>query len=203
MAASDPGLRNRQRKGIISMSKDAFAFWDRNGKLTYNEGPVRIYNVDGEDYLFVGPVMYASTIERDWYGRNVYPRARGKCLEIGLGLGVASKVILANKRVRHLLTIEKQAEVIQAFGRPLPRHNILEKNVYEWIVGVAESVDLFEPFYDFIFVDHYTDMEEDYDDLKNLQEMLLPLLKQNGSLVFWIDENAPEEDQCLIRSLWI
>lgn len=185
------------------MSKGTFHFWNENGKLTYQEGDVRIYNVDGEDYLFVGPVMYASSIERKWYVKNVHGKARGKCLEIGLGLGVASKVILANSDVRHLLTVEKEPEVIKAFGRPLPRHNILEKDVHEWVLNIFEVQKFSEPFYDFIFVDHYTDMEEDYDDLKNLQEMLRPLLKVGGNMVFWIDENAPPEDQFLIRSLWI
>jgi spermidine synthase len=106
-----------------------FDFWDENGELEFHQGDVRIYRVDGEEYLFVGPVMYASTTERDWYGRNVFPYAKGRCLEIGLGLGVASKVILANPRVTHLLTVEKDENVIAAFGKPLHKHTLLRADV--------------------------------------------------------------------------
>jgi len=185
------------------MIKTPWDFWERNGKLAYQVGDVRIYNVEGEDYLFVGPVLYASSTERTWYVKNVYPRAKGKCLEIGLGLGVASKVILASKDVRHLLTIEKGEDVIAAFGKPLPRHNILERDVNEWMQEIADIQDFVEPIYDFIFVDHYTFEDEEYFSLQELQQSLKPLLKEGGKMVFWIDEMAAEEEQYLIRSLWI
>ncbi len=159
--------------------------------------------MDGQDYLFVGPVLYASSTERSWYVKNVYPHAQGKCLEVGLGLGVASKVILANKNVRHLLTVEKEEDVIAAFGKLLPRHNILEKDVNDWVRSINAVQDFFEPIYDFIFVDHYTFEDDEYYILQELHQLLKPLLKDGGKMVFWIDENAPDEDQCLVRSLWI
>ena len=180
--------------------KDAFDFWERNGQLTYRNGDVRIYVVDYEEYLFIGPVLYASTTERRWYLWNVYPHARGKCLEIGLGLGVASKVIQANKAVRHLLTIESSMEVIIAYGQPLPRHAILEANIYEWIGNWVWK----KPVYDMIFVDHYVfDMDEDLHLLEDLRDNLLPLLKPKGNMIFWIDENAPDEDQKAFKELWV
>jgi len=176
-----------------------FDFWDENGELEFHEGSVRIYRMDGEQYLFVGQVMYASTTEQDWYGRNVFPHARGRCLEIGLGLGVASKVILANPAVTHLLTIENNENVIAAFGKPLYKHNILHADVYRW----ASNLIMVGPRYDLIFVDHYTFEEEELGELQELARNLLPVLADGGRMIFWVDENAPDEDRELIKKLWI
>jgi spermidine synthase len=176
-----------------------FDFWERNGTLTYQHEDVRIYRVEGEDYLFVGNTLYASSTELDWYIKNVHPHARGKCLEIGLGLGIASQAILANKAVRHLLTVEKVPEVIEAFGKPLPRHMLLEADIYKWIDGWVWK----KPTYDLIFVDHYTLDIEELQLMMELRDNLRPLLRPKGNMIFWIDENAPDEDQEAFKNLWI
>ncbi len=180
--------------------KGPFDFWEENAFLEYQNEDVRIYDMDAQKYLFIGQVMYASTSERAWYVKNVMPHASGKCLEIGLGLGVASKSMLVKKEVRHLLTIEANEKVIEAFGRPLRNHNILHANVYSWV----ENLAFVDPVYDFIFVDHYTlEDEEIVAPLEDLAKKLKLLLKPEGKMVFWIDENAPEEDQQLLKDLWI
>jgi len=181
------------------MAIGPFDWWNRNAYLEVEQGDVKIYRSEGEQYLFIDQTLYASSTERPWYVTNVYPRAKGKCLEIGLGLGVASKVILANKAVTHLLTVEKNEDVISAFGRPLFKHNILNADIKEWL----ESFPALEPMYDFIFVDHYTFEEEEIEVLDALAEALKYLLKPGGQMVFWIDANAPEEDQEKIRKLWV
>ncbi len=181
------------------MTTGTFDWWDENATEEFTQGDVRIYDMDGEKYLFVGPVMYASTTEQSWYGKNVYPYARGKCLELGLGLGVASKVMLSNARVTHLLTVEKNEHVIGAFGKPLLKHNILHADAVEWV----SNFPVLEPMYDFIFVDHYTFEEEELEMLQRLGTGLQHLLRPGGKMIFWIDENAPEEDKEKIRKLWI
>jgi predicted O-methyltransferase YrrM len=180
--------------------KGPFDFWNENAFLEYQNDDVRIYDMDAQKYLFIGQIMYASTSERGWYVKNVMPYATGKCLEIGLGLGVASKSMLVKNEVRHLLTIESNEKVIEAFGRPLRNHNILHANIYDW----AENLEFYEPVYDFIFVDHYTlDDEEIIEPLEDLAAQLRKLLKPDGKMVFWIDTNATDEDQQRIKDLWV
>ena len=180
--------------------KDAFSFWKKNGQLDFLQGDVRIYSIGSDDYLFVGQTMYASTTERPWYIKNVLPYVKGSVLEIGLGLGCASKVILANPAVRKLLTIENNPDVVAAFGRPLPRHLILLTDIYGW----AEKVPKETPLYDFIFVDHYASIEEEeVEKLRVLAVLLAPLVKNGGRMVFWIDVNAPESDQAALKELWL
>lgn len=181
------------------MVSGPFDWWNENASLEFQQGDVRIYDIEGGKYLFVDQTMYASTTERSWYIRNVMPWARGKCLELGLGLGVASKVILAKPDVDHLLTIENNESVIAAFGKPLLKHNILNADALKWVSGFP----VLEPMYDFIFVDHYTFEEEELEMLQWLAMALKNLLKPGGKMVFWIDENAPEEDQTKIKNLWV
>jgi len=192
-------LPKRIREVIIVMAIGPFDWWIENAHLEFEQEDVRIFCSDGQQYLFVDQILYASTTERSWYVKNVYPHAEGKCLEIGLGLGVASKAILANTEVTHLLTVEKNEHVIAAFGRPLFKHNILNVDVVEWLTNFP----VLEPMYDFIFVDHYTFEEEELDKLQWIATSLKLLLKPEGQMVFWIDENAPEEDQEKIKKLWI
>lgn len=180
--------------------KDPFDFWNKNAVLEYEKEDVRVYKMDDEHYLFIDQVIYASTTERPWYIQNVMPHAEGRCLEIGLGLGVASKVILAKPEVKHLLTVELNEAVIGAFGRPFTRHNILCADIYKWIDNFQDPT----PMYDLIFVDHYTSMEDElWEDLKTLVEKLAKLLKEDGKLIIWIDQNMDPKEIAQFKELWI
>lgn len=184
----------------MDLTKDPFEWWEKNGRLDFRRGDVRIYNVEGEDYLFIGQTIYASTKELGWYVHNVYNHVRGNVLEIGLGLGCASRLICKAPKIRHLLTLEANEDVIGAFGKPLKHHHIIHTDVNEWIKQVPTDF----PLYDLIFVDHYTMGDDDiYPELQDLAGKLSPLLKENGRMIYWIDEHAPEEDQEFVRSLWL
>lgn len=177
-----------------------FEFWEKSGFLEFHQGNVRIYRVEGEQYLFVDQTLYASTTERSWYIQNIMPYVKGKCLEIGLGLGVASKVILANPQAQSLLTIEKNDGVIAAFGKPLYKHMILQQDINEWLNWPR----LRGNSYDFIFVDHFANMEdEEYEEVAKVVDKLKWLLRSEGKLIVWLDENAPEEDIQKFRDFWV
>ena len=58
--------------------------------------------------------------------------------------------------------------------------------------------------YDLIVVDHYTLEDEDaIYALEDLAYKLEPLVKEGGRMIFWVDENAPEEDKDQVRKLWL
>lgn len=182
------------------MGKGPFDFWLENGLLEFEQGDVKIFTMDGDNFLFVDQVLYASTSERLWYIRNVFPFARGKCLEVGLGLGVASKVILSNPEVTTLLTVEANDDVISAFGDTFRHHILLHMDVNEWIEAAAHV----GPIYDFIFVDHFAEMDEEfYPELADLVKKLKLNLKQDGKLVVWIDEHAADKDKKAYKKLWV
>lgn len=180
--------------------KSPWDFWLKNGLLEWEQGDVKVFSMDGENFLFVDGVMYASTSERAWYIKNVLPHVRGRCLEIGLGLGVASKVILSSPDVTTLLTVEANSDVIEAFGWTFRHHMLLNRDVNEWIEGAAHA----GPIYDFIFVDHHAEMDdESFPEMETLVKKLKLNLRQGGKLVVWIDEHAAEGDRDAYRKLWV
>ena len=180
--------------------KDPLAWWEKNGRLDFHRGDVRVYNVEGEDYLFIGQTIYASTKELPWYIRNLYQHVKGNVLEVGLGLGCASRLICKAPNIRHLLTIEKNEDVIGAFGTCLRHHHILSADVNVWAREVPKEFAM----YDLIFGDHYTMGDDDlYPELAELAGNLSPLINPGGRMIFWIDENAPEEEQAEVRKLWL
>jgi len=179
--------------------KQPFDFWDKNAQLSYDKGNVRIYTLNREDYLFVDQTLYASSTETSWYIRNILLPAKGNVLEIGLGLGCASKIMLSNPKLEKILTIEKNPYVIAAFGSPMPRHKIVQADINEWLAGVPK-----EPRYDFIFVDHYTNQDEDtFEELRSLKSNLKKILKKQGKIIFWYDNNLAPEEKKAIKSLWV
>jgi len=179
--------------------RDPFDFWNENGKLLWEQGDARVYEVDGQRYLFVDQTMYASTTERDWYIHNLMSKVRGQVLEFGLGLGVASLVMLA-AGLTHLTTIEKNKNVIWGYGRPLPFHNVIESDADVALEALSRS----ELKYDFIFIDHYAHLDEEtLDYLRNFVEKCRNLLVLGGNLVVWYDETLPDPDIASIRALWI
>ncbi len=180
--------------------KSPWDFWNRNGLLEWEQGDVKIFSMDGDNFLFVDQVLYASTSERAWYIKHVFPHAKGKCLEIGLGLGVASRVILSNPAVTTLLTIEANSDVISVFGDTFRHHMLLHMTVNQWVETSAHA----GPVYDFIFVDHHAEMDdESFPEMEELVKNLKLNLKKSGKLVVWIDEHAAEEDKESYRKLWV
>jgi len=176
-----------------------FDYWNEHGQIIYKDGDVVIYKMDGEEYLFVGQILYASSAERNWYLNNLNFPGRRRVLELGLGLGVASRMFLANG-AKHLTTIELEEGVIKAFGVPKLNHTIVHMNADDYV----ERALLFPPQFDLIFVDHYARIDEEmFDYLKGLAEKLKRLLLPGGNLIFWIDEFLPDAEIARLRSLWI
>lgn len=175
-----------------------WTYWDKNAVLEFKKDNVRLYRMGNQRFLFENEEICYSTSERNWYVKNVMPYAKGKALQIGLGLGLASKCILLKRKVNHLLTVEENENIIEAHGKTLTGHNILYKNPEQWLDLVSHN----GPTYDFIFVENYVFDDEILENLPNLAEKYYSILKPNGNIIFWIDENAEEEDQRLVKSLW-
>lgn len=173
-------------------------FWDNNGRLVYHVGDIRIYMANKERYLFVGQTMYDSTSLRKWYIDNILKYCKGKVLEIGLGLGCASEVILTSPLVSSLVSIESNPDIISTCLIDDSRHKIVNREINEWVRNVPGF-----SFFDFIFVNHYSFSEGVIPELKDLRQPLCNLLNPGGSLVYWIDPEGMDEDKDAVKSLWL
>ena len=165
-----------------------------HGKLLAKSGNIKVYLFNDLLYLEEGPGHTLWTIESEIeeYEQQIANYPKGNCLEIGLGLGVASRYILSCKGVKSLTTVELLEDVIKVQKQVNfindPRHSIICMNGWEHIISTDKK-------YDFVFMDHYHFADEEGLPLiKKYVEMCKKrVLKKGGKIVVWQDIYMPEE----------
>jgi spermidine synthase len=172
----------------------------KDGELIVDTGNARVYKMNGELFLEIGDghTLWALESELQDYTYQLQDFPNGDCLEIGLGLGVASRYILTFPHVRHLTTIELNKDVIAAHAkipeeeRKYPmvyepkKHRILNADGLSYAYQTNKK-------YDFIFIDCYDRIDEET--LPMIADMATAcsrILKTDGKLVGWLDKNTPE-----------
>ena len=172
----------------------------QDGKLVANSGLASVYKMNGELFLEIGPGhnLWALESELDDYMEQLYDWPQGQCLEIGLGLGVASRYILTFPRVDKLTTIDSDEDVINVHakipessrGRKLD-YREKDHKIYnaDGLIYAYETSKL----YDFIFLDFYGLIDEDT--LPAIADMAVAckrILKPDGHMVGWLDMATPD-----------
>jgi spermidine synthase len=174
----------------------------RDGELVAESGDARIYKMN--DKLFLekgkGHTLWALEDELADYILQLESWPKGNCLEIGLGLGVASKYILSFPKVKSLTTIEIDEDVIavQKLADPIDddRHLILNAH------GLYYAYET-KRLYDFIFLDFYDVIDEET--LPIIADMAVAcerILKRGGRIIGWLDKHTPGDHAAIFMSLF-
>ncbi len=138
--------------------------------------------------------MWTDESEKSWYYENkLNLRAKGYCLEFGLGLGFASEIILSNPEVKQLKTLEMNLDVItvQDMVNPIldDRHAIVNASMEEYL-------DTTEDTFDFVFIDTYiTTGNETLSWLEDIVPKIKSLLNPGGEVMAWLDFTSSEEEK--------
>jgi len=175
----------------------------KDGILIAESGEAKVYKLNGELFLEIGPGhnLWALESELEDYIWQLSGKPGGECLEIGLGLGVASKYILSCPRVRGLTTVEINEDVINVYNKLNPedysfdyveayynkRHTIVNLDGLTYMYKTKRR-------FDFIFVDCYDLIDEDT--LPIIADMCSAgkrILKDDGLIVGWFDKATTEE----------
>jgi len=166
----------------------------RDGEVVASSGQVRVYKMNNQLFLEKGPGhnLWALESELQDYIWQINDKPFGDCLEIGLGLGVASRYILSCPRVKSLTTVEKDENVINVQAEVNfiddRRHIILNAD------GIYYAYTTIRTF-DFIFLDFYTHIDEDtLAEIKDMAQACRRLLKPEGIMMGWIDPATSEVD---------
>jgi SAM-dependent methyltransferase len=161
------------------------------GEIIAQCGNIKVYEFNGELYLERGPghSLWADSLEIEELKPQIGDKPRGDCLEIGLGLGVASKFILS-KDINSLTTVEKDIEVITVYKQLNPiddKHKIICGNGADFMLETKGT-------YDFIFLDFYDIIDEDtIGDIENYVKIAKTILRPGGEVVGWFDIYTPDE----------
>lgn len=170
----------------------------RDGQLIAEQGNARVYKMNGLRYLEVGEngshTMWTDESEKSWYYKNkLVFKAKGYCLEFGLGLGFASEIILSNPEVKQLTTVEIDLDVIaiQDMVNPIldDRHVIVNASMEEYL-------DITRDTFDFVFIDTYiTTDNETLSWLEDMVPKVRDLLNHGGEVMAWLDFTSSEEEK--------
>lgn len=158
---------------------------EATGEVIGEHGNVKIYKVDNEHELLlkIDGVLWALGSEIIDYKRNIGNMAKGDCLEIGLGLGVASGYILSFPEVKSLTTVDLNADVIKAQKQANfiddDRHTIINMDGLSYINGTEKT-------FDFIFFDHYrTINKKTVPGIAEMVQASYRILNPNGRVSGW------------------
>lgn len=164
------------------------------GDLIATHGEAKVYLYDDLLHLEIGPGHNLWMVESEIkeLAQQIGDSPRGKCLEIGLGLGVASKYILSCPKVESLTTVEIDSDVIAVQKKANriddSRHTIVHAGGLDFIILTDEK-------YDFIFLDYYSIIDEDTLEILDIYvKAARKTLVDGGTILAWFDPYTPEED---------
>lgn len=174
------------------MRKNSLIYFN-DGELVCESGKVKIYRFNDTLHLEIGPGhnLWALESELEDYVWQINDRPNGDCLEVGLGLGVASNYILSCPKVKTLTTVEKNKDVVKAHKQlnPITDNNHLILNA-DGLIYMYQTNRKF----DFIFLDFYSIIDEETMPVINdFVKASKRILKKNGEVMGWFDKYTPEE----------
>ncbi len=160
------------------------------GEIIAESGDVKVYDFEGDHYLEIGPGhnLWAISNEILEYKDQLGDKPRGGCLEIGLGLGVASKYILSQPSVKSLITVEKNDDVIDTYRQlNSSPHTVINMVGLDFILATTKT-------FDFIFLDFYGAIDEDtLEELQIYIKTSKKILNDGGEIMGWFDIYTPED----------
>ena len=177
----------------------------KHGITVAESGYVSVYEMDEELFLEIGPGhnLWALESEYSEYMTQLKNKPRGECLEIGLGLGVASRCIMTFPEVKHLTTVEANKDVIATHNSLIylmdtrdskwepydnAKHSIIYHDGLTYLTKTKRK-------FDFIFMDFYKAIDEDT--LPVIKDMVVAAkkrLNKGGLVMGWLDPFTPPED---------
>ena len=163
-----------------------------DGRIIAESGDIQVYELDGVLYLNQGPgfSLWIDSNEIKELEEQLGNLPRGDCLELGLGLGVASQYILNRTNVNTLTTVEVSKDVIKVYEQlnEVPdNHTLIYFDGYEYLIHTEDT-------FDFIFIDFYSLIDEDtLPEIAACVAAAKSILRPEGEIVGWFDPYTPEE----------
>ena len=174
----------------MSINNGLIYFYD--GELIASHNMARVYTMSNDLYLEIGigHNLWAFSGELDTYIWQMQDYPCGDCLEIGLGLGVATKYLLSFPHVRSLETVEINKDVIEVQRQSNKindtRHSIINDDGLHYLYST-------DKMFDFIFVDCYKVIDEETLPLiTDIASGCRRVLRDGGKVIGWADDATPE-----------
>lgn len=173
----------------------------KDGEVVAEHGKAKVYKMNDELFLEIGPghTLWALESELTDYMDQLQDFPRGRCLEIGLGLGVVSRYLLTFPKVDILTTIEIESDVIEVHKKikesdrgvdlayDPTRHRILNADGLSYAYQTDQR-------YDFIFIDCYDRIDEEtLPIIADMTQACSRALAPGGRMMGWLDKHTPAQ----------
>lgn len=177
----------------------------KHGDIVAEAGDARVYSMDDQLFLEVGKGHDLWALEseyKDYMNQFATKQPKGKCLEVGLGLGIAARCIMTFPDVTHLTSVEKNRNVIATHEALI---YLLDYKTDKWMpydytkhqivndLGLNYLLRTKEKF-DFIFLDFYKLIDEDsIPEIRDMAKAARGCLNKGGTVVGWLDPFTPPD----------
>lgn len=174
----------------------------KEGSVVAKSGDVKVYSYNNDIFLEVGPAhtLWALGSELQDYMDQLNDAPFGAVLEIGLGLGVASRYMLTFPKVHSLTTVEKNKDVINVYKCLLEKdtsfiknfgykeHRVLNTDGLSYLYATKRR-------YDFVFLDFYKAIDEEtLPEIEDMVQGAKRVLTPSGKIMGWFDKYTPNEE---------
>jgi len=187
------------------MQTETMIYW-KNGNIVAESGQIKVYEMQEQLYLEQGPGHTLWALESEcavYLDQFIKQEPKGNVCEIGLGLGVAARLLMSFPKVKHLTTIEKNKDVIFTHDATI---HILDERVNKWPhYEYAKHTKINEDGlhflsatkerFDYIFLDFYKAIDEDtLPEIKDMCNAAQKCLTKNGVVIGWLDPYTQASD---------
>jgi len=184
------------------MEQEDGLIYFRDGVVVAESGDAKVYKMGRELFLEIGPshTLWAMESELETYMWQLQDFPFGTCLEIGLGLGVASRYLLTFPKVKTLTTIEVNQDVINVHEKikESDRGLNLEYDKSKHTIRCADGLEYAyqtKKGYDFIFLDFYDRIDEEtIPAIADMAQACSRVLNTGGRMLGWLDKHTPENN---------
>ena len=187
------------------MQTETKIYW-KHGDVVAESGNIKVYEMDESLYLEQRPGHNLWALEQEcivYLEQFIKQEPVGEVLEVGLGLGVASRLLMSFPKVEHLTTVEKNKNVINTHDATI---HILDNRLDKWPQynyskhtkinddGLRYLLNTDQKF-DYIFLDFFKAIDEDtLPVIKDMVNASKRCLTKKGIVVGWLDPYTQSDD---------
>ncbi len=187
------------------MQTETQIYW-KHGDIVAESGLITVYDMNDQLFLEQGPGHTLWALESEctvYLDQFIKQEPVGEVLEVGLGLGVASRLLMSFPEVVHVTTIEKNQDIINTHDATI---HILDGRIDKWPQyddsrhtkindeGLHYLLNTNQKF-NYIFLDFYQCIDEDtLPVIKDMTNAARRCLNSDGVVLGWLDPYTQSGD---------
>ena len=164
----------------------------RDGRMVAESGNIKAYSMDNQLFVEKGPghTLLCSDLDKEQYIWLINDRPFGNCLVIGVGTGYVAKYLLTLRKVKHVVVVEENQDLITVQSKinsfNSNRIKVVKTEILPYLYKSSSR-------FDYIFIDCYNAVNEDtLPVIADIANGARRLLSDRGIMTGWLDRDTEE-----------